>query len=85
MGKPLGYELRSTGVGVPGSPQEVSFDRVLPGAETSLAKLAGPVTGRAACGPGVSRITFESGLQATFRGREFKGWREGERVMGESC
>ena len=85
VGKPLGYELRSTGVGVPGSPREVSFDRVLPGAVTSLEKLAGPVTGRAACGPGLSLVTFQDGLAATFRGREFVGWEARGRTMGETC
>ncbi|WP_213544111.1 hypothetical protein [Vannielia litorea] len=85
MGKPLGYELRPTGVGVPGSPQEVSFDRVLPGAEISLAKLAGPVTARESCGPGMTRITFREGLVATFRGREFVGWQAEGRSAGATC
>lgn len=83
--KPLGYELRPTGIGVPGSPQEVSFDRVDPGATRALAKLAGPVVNEEPCASGKTAKSFSAGLVAVFRGTAFVGWRDGERITGESC
>ncbi|SIO20329.1 hypothetical protein [Vannielia litorea] len=84
-GKPLGYELRSTGVGVPGSPQEVSFDRVNPGATIALQKLAGPVVTEEPCGNGMALVGFRDGLTAVFRAREFVGWTAQDRSAGMTC
>ncbi len=83
--KPLGYELRQTGIGVPGSPQEVSFDRVNPGATVALQKLAGPVTTEEPCGNGMALIGFRDGLTAVFRGREFVGWQAEGQSAGATC
>ena len=85
VGKPLGYELRPTGLGVPGSPQEVSFNRVRPGAVTSLQKLAGPVTGETVCAPGLNRVTFRDGLAVVFRSQQLVGWEAEGRRAGETC
>ncbi|MCO6384165.1 MAG: hypothetical protein JXQ91_06730 [Vannielia sp.] len=84
-GPALGYELRPTGIGVPGSPQEVSFDRVNPGATVALQKLAGPVVTEEPCGNGLGLIGFRDGLVVVFRGRELVGWMEGERSAGITC
>ncbi|MBT0957721.1 hypothetical protein IV417_09995 [Alphaproteobacteria bacterium KMM 3653] len=73
--RPLGYELRSTGIGVPASALEVSFGRVQPSALNAIEKLAGhhdEMTYDAACGAEIYH--FRDGLTVTIRQGSFDGW-----------
>lgn len=63
------------GLGVAGSPQEVSFGRSEAGAVVALEKLAGPASSieiNTACD--AKQMKFADGLVANFRGNSFEGW-----------
>lgn len=85
--KPLGYELRPTGIGVIGSTKEVSFGRVQPGAIVSLSKLAGqPIELRRNDTCGADQYIFRDGLTINVVRGSFDGWQSSDgRSSGLAC